>query len=366
VALTGALLACCGCAVGGRQPGSPPVSHLAPHPIPDGGTFFEGWYLRVTAPDRLTIGAIAASWHGGAQGTRQSYVALFVQPPGGTTLEVHDAVGAVAPTVGAGGVAADPAAAAEFRWSLGEAAVVSEREISLALPDGVRFSAALGAPSPWNPADPSEGPEGGWLDSPRLDGHWFVSSTASTVTWSLLYPDGRTLTGGGLAHFEKNWGASFPRRWAWAQGVDPQTGVSFVLAGGDNPLLPWLPGGAWILGVRGPLGAWNFATGQGGQEMGVWPDGCARTIAFRAESAVGRVDLSLAAPRASFNTLKAPRADGFHPLSEMSFRADAVLRLTPRREDGDGVATTFTIPASALEFGGSWRCAGGATLTPAP
>ena len=36
---------------------------------------------------------------------------------------------------------------------------------------------------------------------------------------------------------------------------------------------------------------------------------------------------------------------------------DAVLRITPRRDGEAGEATTFTIPASALEFGGSWRCA---------
>ena len=171
---------------------------------------------------------------------------------------------------------------------------------------------------------------------------------------------GRTQSGSGLAHVEKNWGATFPSRWVWAQGIDPATGTSFVLAGGDNPIVPLMPGGAWMLGVRSPLGAWDYATARGGQELGVWHDGCRGTITLRADSPEGLVEMSVAAPRESFSSIKAPRASGFLPLSEMSFRGDAVLRITPRRNgeaDETGEATTFTIPASALEFGGTWRCA---------
>jgi hypothetical protein len=80
--------------------------------------------------------------------------------------------------------------------------------MTIALPDGARFAATLGAPVFWNPADPSEGPEGAWLNSSWLKGHWFISSTASTVQWSLTsagqaaknillgFPNSRDITAG--------------------------------------------------------------------------------------------------------------------------------------------------------------------------
>jgi hypothetical protein len=359
--LAGALLAVCGCAAGGRQSGSAPVAHMAPHPIPDSGTFFEGWYLRLTAPGALSLGALAAAWHDSALDRSESYLALLVQQPEALRLEVHDAVVTTRPAIRHGGApdgtSPAPASPSTFRWELTEGTAVTEHSMTIALPDGSRFAATLGSPVFWNPADPSQGPEGVWLNSSRLKSHWFVHSTASTVQWSLTSAGGRTQSGSGLAHFEKNWGASFPSRWVWAQGIDPLTGTSFVLAGGDNPIVPLMPGGAWMLGVRSPLGAWDYATARGGQELGVWHDGCRGTITLRADSPEGLVEITVAASRESFGSIKAPRAGGFLPLSEMSFRGDAVLRITPRRHGEAGEATTFTIPASALEFGGSWRCA---------
>ena len=281
VALSGVLLAVAAALPWGGNPAPRRSRTMAPHPVPDRGTFFEGWYLRLIAPEALSVGALAASWHDMALDRSESYLALFVQQPEASRLDVHDAVLTTRPSIVPSAPrrrAPDPSSPAAFRWELGDDNVVTERSMTIALPDGARFAATLGAPVFWNPADPSEGPEGAWLNSPRLEGHWFVYSTASTVQWSLTSADGRAQSGTGLAHFEKNWGASFPRRWIWAQGIDPRTGTSFVLAGGDNPLVPGMPGGAWMLGVRSPLGAWDYATARGGQELSVWPDGCRGTV----------------------------------------------------------------------------------------
>lgn len=368
--LSGLLLAGSGCVSPGRHAGSALVSHMAPHSIPESGTFFEGWYLRLTGPDALSVGALAASWRDQTAGSGESYLAVFVQRSRAQRLEVSDAVLSARPVTSSGGAPAsapdggnpDSAPPATFRWELGEDTIVTERSMTIALPDGVRFTATLGPPVLWNRADPAAGPEGAWLNSPRLKSHWFVHSTASPVQWTLTDADGREQTGRGLAHFEKNWGASFPRRWIWAQGIDPQTGTGFVLAGGDNPLVPGLPGGAWMLGVRSPLGDWNYATARTAQELNVWPDPCRATVTVRADSPEGHVELSVAAPRDSFGTLKAPRAGGFQPLSEMSFRGDAEMSLTSGGSGEEGATSTFTLSASALEFGGSWRCATGVQI----
>jgi hypothetical protein len=336
---------------------------MAPHLLPESGLYFEGWFLRITAPGALSLGALAAAWHDRTLDRNESYHALLLQQPQAPRLDVHDAVAATRPTISHGdasdGDTPGPASQARFRWELEEGTVVTDHSIAIALPDGSRFAAIIGLPVFWNPADPSQGPEGVWLDSSRLKSHWFVNSTASKVQWTLTSAGGRTQSGVGLAHFEKNWGASFPSHWAWAQGIDPLTGASFVLAGGENPILPFLPGGAWILGVRTPAGSWDYTTARGDQEVGAWHDGCRGTITLRAESTESLVEITVAAPRESFGSIKAPRAGGFQRSSEMSFRGEAVLRITPRRNGEAGEATTFTLPASALEFGGSWRCASG-------
>ncbi|CAG5115560.1 unnamed protein product [Candidula unifasciata] len=112
---------------------------------------------------------------------------------------------------------------------------------------GTRFSVKLGPhvlmgetaqPVPWGPH--GEGPES-WLYKLPLPFHWFVYSLRSTVT-SFKYMNretGQTVTGGThqdqipvVAHWEKNWGNSFPKAWVWAEGVNPRSGVSYAFSAG--------------------------------------------------------------------------------------------------------------------------------------
>jgi hypothetical protein len=168
--------------------------------------------------------------------------------------------------------------------------------------------------------------------------------------------DGQRRSGTGLAHYEKNWGAAFPRYWVWAQGVDPQSGTAFVLAGGENPLLPGLGVDAWILGVRTRGGLWHFATAKPGQIVQGSQDSCRGRFTINAVGLLSRADIEITAPRESFSSMQAPTADGFAERSEQSFRGSATVRLTRKLGPVYGQPTVINIPNSALEFGGDWRC----------
>ena len=132
--------------------------------------------------------------------------------------------------------------------------------------------------------------------------HWFVHSLATPMRFSLCQPGVPVVHGAAVAHFEKNWGRSFPSAWIWAQGLNlssplaaapgstagsaagsssggggggggggaaRESGVhaAFALAGGKlpTPLVPeaWMPT-LWLLGVR----TRNYRQAAGGRAGG--------------------------------------------------------------------------------------------------
>jgi hypothetical protein len=336
---------------------------MDPHPIPSEGLFFEGWYLRLTDRSGISIGGLAASWHAGEEAPPQGYVAIFSQLDQTSRLSVSDRVFEAMPAVTSQGasVTAPPDASipSRFHWEIPDVARVTEQSMDLTTLDAnggkTRFQVSLGAPVLWNPDDIADGPEGAWADNFALKGHWFVHSIASPAAWTIQTPSGKKLSGEGLAHFEKNWGASFPKKWMWAQGIDPVSGASFVIAGGENPVFPALLGGAWLVGIRVPgenALRWNIATGRLGHRLAAQAIGCDGFFSIKGSHRGGKAEIEISAPRASFGPMMAPTPQGFEPLSEQSFVAEAILRLTPV----DGQTREIRIPRSALEFGGTFRC----------
>lgn len=121
---------------------------------------------------------------------------------------------------------------------------------------------------PWHAQDELSTPEGVLAQLVHLlPLHWNVFSTASTAAYSVTL-GGRVLDAGtGIAHMEKNWGASFPCGWTWVQGfsLPPPTPTTssgssssaapkdsyhkartFVMAGGKT-----LGQKAYLVGYRG-------------------------------------------------------------------------------------------------------------------
>lgn len=333
-------------------------SHMDPHPIPSIGPYFEGWYLRVTS-ERRTLGGLVASYRSPSGQQDQSYIATFDQPIDTAALRVEETLSAAVPVITSRGrpvvAPPNPNTPARFRWIVENLADVSESAMSITRPDGSALRVSLGSPVLWGDSI-DEGPEGPWQDNPRLKGHWFVHSFASPARWSITAADGSTDSGTGLAHFEKNWGAAFPSRWVWAQGIDPKTGMAFVIAGGENPLLPDSGMDAWIVGARLGDRRWHFATGKPGQIVSAEVDACSGRLTVDAAGPLKGVAVTLTAPTNSFSPMLAPTPSGFASRSVQSFIARAQVSIAERLGPFESEPTRTMINNSALEFGGDWRC----------
>ena len=123
----------------------------------------------------------------------------------------------------------------------------------------------------------TSGPEG-YLPDQLLPTHYWIQSLGShcdytisgindkvTADSKLLGRDNDVMdeglgvvAGSGFAHFEANWGSTFPSGWIWAEGIaDNQT--QFTLTGG-NFTIAGVTSHQWIVSVRTPAGDFDFRT----------------------------------------------------------------------------------------------------------
>ncbi|EFN53194.1 hypothetical protein CHLNCDRAFT_137022 [Chlorella variabilis] len=189
-----------------------------------------------------------------------------------------------------------------------------------------------GPPQPWSAS--GLGPEGFAAAVPAaLTGlHWFVHSLATPMRFSLCQPGVPVVHGAAVAHFEKNWGRSFPSAWIWAQGL---------------------------------ITLWDFHPWNSIFTAQSSPCPSDTTLLLTASQPLTRrgVEVQIRARRSSFAEVECPTREGFRPFSEESFTAAATVRLFEYRIGGSergGVQKqlleAFEFEGAALEFGGAARC----------
>jgi hypothetical protein len=252
-------------------------------------------------------------------------------------------------------------------------------------------SAAGAGVEPW--AAGRDGPEGpaAWLPRVLLRLHWYVLSLGTAVDFSVR-GGGAAVAGRGVAHLEKNWGAAFPERWLWAQGVGGRAGggagaqvgqlrrppggqgrhggagATFVLAGGAVPLgllPPALGPRLYLLAYHSrafslTLDLWNPAL-----TTSLRSDACSGAVDLTLTALLYTVHVSVAADPASFAAVPCPTAQGFRDGSDQSFAARVEVRVVRRPLLGLAPARWGQVVAhsvwegAAAEFGGGFRCGGG-------
>ena len=271
-----------------------------------------------------------------------------------------------------------------------------------------------GSAEPYGPdIDGDESPEGPFfsrLPTGIVGLHWFVQSMGTPVDFTVRQhhhrrhrhhddhddqtseinaDDGgsenaRKIRGRGWMHAEKNWGASFPKGWVWAQARDGES--SFVLAGGAPPS-PLVPGGwgpeVWLAAVhvddalRWRLHPWDptfysIETEACGEHDDPEPFASFKFTAT--QPVLGRqVELFIKAPRGSFTPLDCPTEHGFAPYSDHSYAGSASMKLYTLKDCAGlfckGVWSILlphrkervliyerSFEDVALEFGGNKRC----------
>jgi hypothetical protein len=290
--------------------------------------------------------------------------------------------------------------------------------LDLRFTHGLRLVANVSSPRlPWRAERPdTEGPEG-WLSrTGLLPCHYFVHSFGSPVTYSLWHeagggaPDpgagargarlrrrrlvaaGRgagavgsqpRLTGtGAVAHIERNWGASFPTGWVWAQAAAPGGAAYLVLTGGRFVIGP-LTTNSYVIGLRAPRATAERTAGRGrgsglegriDSEGALWWDfrttdldriadarlPCDGVLALNATSRNGRrrLQLVLSAPPATFGArIMVPTMnDGFS--DDPGCRESYVARASIVAWDAPSGRELLKedVPLAVLEFGGEFQC----------
>jgi len=221
--------------------------------------------------------------------------------------------------------------------------------------------------TPWSKTNLLAGPMGFVACISRfLPLNWHVFSTSSHASYELSY-EGNKLSGSGVAHTEKNWGASFPKGWIWSQSFSTgQSPRGLSLAGGSA-----LPGvQAYLIGYRSEKLHWDFrppfsmALGPLSPFLSVHHDSEAGSVKLTVQSFCRRLVIRMKAPPETFFPFPAPLEEGHRPgFAYESFKGKVLVeawsrdwpwRPWVRVEEGVCGLSQDGHPCAALEFGGSF------------
>ncbi|KAI0325789.1 hypothetical protein GY45DRAFT_198942 [Cubamyces sp. BRFM 1775] len=277
-------------------------------------------------------------------------------------------------------------------------------EYDISVPEqGFRLHMVLTGLTPWSRTHQLQGPMGPILHlSGLLPLNWHVRSVHSAVSYALTLspaaapaplpssltegtelrhrrgPQQLDIRGTGHAHAEKNWGASFPHGWIWAQAFSADGTRTLCLAGGAA-----LPGvQAFLVGYRSASGPsrealeWDFrppyALGVAGLApfMHLRRDRARGTVELRVGTWSKRLHVRIEAPPGSFVGVTAPLKDGHErDFAHESFKARVTVQAYRRRaswwpwwpragwelvEEAVLGQTADGVDCGALEFGGSF------------
>lgn len=348
------------CAIIGVAPVGAVLDDFAPHEL----SGFEGYYSRSLLDDGGTL-AIIFCWVKNAKRRGNlvcvSYTPAVGQEAAGFTHEFYPEHFEISPQDG------NVNAPTPFRASADVGTMnvgIDTVDYSIDGPN-LKLSLNLTNLKAWCDVQPLLGPMGPLAPlSPYLPLNWHVHTTSSDAVLSFTH-DGRTHRAHGKAHFEKNWGTSFPTGWLWCQAFGPE-GRYLAFAGGEA-----LPGvQAFLVGYRSAKYQWDFrppfAAGLFvlSPLMRVRHDSREGVVELEVRSLFRRLRVVARAPPDSFVGLPAPMREGHvQRFSFESFRATVWTELSVRArlwgewtpvEAGYLGVTEEGVPCGALEFGGSY------------
>lgn len=346
-------------------------SPFEPYPVHKDGPWFEGWFTRITDPEsNQSVAVILASYQKkGSSDFSSSWAAAIVSYANGSvyTEQVFPEQATVQITDRGSPISnkfpEKQPAVFEVSSEFGTLAVNDTRaQLRFVFPSGLRITASLSARVPWDAGFPeTRGPEGwaGKLPSALLPTHYFVQTVASQATYSL-----NGVEGAGFAHQEANYGGFFPDAWTWVQGMTPDGKTQLVLTGGAFTIAG-VTTRQFILAYRSRSFQWNFRSIDV-DRISASVDACQNKLQLTAKTPLGHrhLELTVSAPADTFSDpLFFPTPNGWSndPGSVESYMATASITLFDR---SGNQLETVSIPQTALEFGGAYRCINdGATIS---
>lgn len=353
-------------------------SLLDPHRLPDRGPWFEGWYIRITpsAGTQRSLGLIVGSYlpvgvlrtdaeekglsgyaailDGGSDGRPLRSFEVF---PNDTRLYLNKS----------DIVSRDPAPTgkASFRWSAEGFGQLTAEQANLSFPNGTSLTVRLADVVPWN--GNGLGPEGIISLFRAFPLHWFVHSLRSRAEFEAVVPSENgsgteRIVGTGYAHYEKNWGISFPPAYVWMQAFNKNQNRAVAIAGGRPLKVGPMQPEAWLVGYRSPQTSIDFAPQKVGTVFESRVDACKGQFSLSAGHLNRRLVVTAEAARQTFGGIAIPKDTGFEKNgSEQSFQTRIVARLydvvpfSPARNN-DRLLEESVFEDGALEFGSEFKC----------
>lgn len=345
-----------------------------PRPLPAEGPWFEGWYTRVTSTSSNESFAliVATILSEGRRSDRlkqiPGYVSVLHQTNDQPRVDVQNFFPESTHMTTGDGLPVkrepNPFIDKEFSWSSDGLAKQTDDRVEVTLPDGRFYRVQkLARHRGWDFED--LGPAGLASLLSFLPLQWYVHSTATPVSWELIDAQGERRSGKGLAHFEKNWGASFPQEWIWGQSVSKSEDAQLAFAGGPPPGLSQplasLAPKVFLIGLRDGDEFHSFKPQEPGTVFHLESAPCSGKIRLLARTPTETIEILAEAPPSSFSALAVPTQDGFVDGAEESFRTDYHVNLYEHQplEGLFGLGTlkkVFRFSGGALEFGGHARC----------
>lgn len=328
---------------------------MMPHPVELRGPWFEGWYYRLTDPEKnLSVAVIGTSAYQNGR-VVPGYAAIILHLPGETKTRSYENL----PPHTSNWVGVKNGKN-EFVWDSHGNGQLTSKEVQFKI-DHVQVSMSVETRTAWGDFLNS-GPAGLAHHFSFLPLQWYVDNTAGKAKYKVTYQEGselKEIEGRGFIHQEKNWGQVFPKAWMWVQSISPQGDASIALAGGDVDLYG-LTINTFLVGYRSRDLNLNFnlANDISTQfKKKVHP--CDGSFELIAEDMSYRLHLKAKADPAGFTYVSIPTESGYMKDGGIeSFQAVVDVEIFKKsRFSGvtpDNLIAKKSFPLSALEFGGTY------------
>jgi hypothetical protein len=258
-----------------------------------------------------------------------------------------------------------PNGRANFRWVADGIGELTAESVTFKMPQGASLNLKILDTVPWSKN--GLGPEGFVSLFRTFPLHWFVHSLRSRVEFDAQLPSEHgsgveSIKGEGLAHFEKNWGVSFPPAYVWLQATEQFRQRSIALAGGYPLKLGAVRPEAWLVGYRSEKYSVDFAPQNPGTFFESRVDACQGSFELTSAFMNRRLVIRAVAPRKTFGGIAIPKNSGFEKNgSEQSFQTQITAQLfevtpfSPSRVN-DQLLEETVFSDGALEFGSEFKC----------
>jgi hypothetical protein len=347
-------------------------SPFGPHKPPPKGPWFEGWYVRVTdAKEHRSFAVIATSQLKPKEQSRfgvgsSGYLSVITQDGEGRPTKSFESY----PEKTFIKVKGQPLTNyknednSEFSWEAPNHGWLTPEGFDLRIPGKVEAKARLRGGKPWSQSWSKWGPEGYGSFMPFITLHWFVHSLSSAAEYFLRIVDEKSgdqvYQSSGTAHFEKNWGKSFPKAWMWLQADDAEKGASLALAGGILVIGP-VAMKTYLAGYKSTKVDAEFQMGQL-MDMSfsdqINPE--KGTFQIRLENGEHTMIVKAKADPKSFATVSIPTENGYMPNGGIeSFSTEIIVEIHNNNWIRDFVSANSLIEKKvfrkgAIEFGGAY------------